>query len=512
MNLGPFAGRRRGRSDDSSILRGAAILRDHLLGGNSSRHWFGSDRSASQSSGWRDRENDSRGNSNFSEEEMSAFSDPWRIKVPSLKTKVRSDTPDTKGDDGSSFAFESSLGSSVCSQWECTHRVFGGDHEDYSLFTKDKRTPQPDTDPCDPLPRPRSNDKKSVLGGGRVKPSIDENDGNCSYGDRDWEDYKDQSADHQNYLPKEIRENLTRLASERRVGGRNASDKENRRSKILQRVVTNLENGNARLSRSEQRSLSLRSLDEHNRVHARDLDQTRGLYHSQVRQQMPTSYLRNVVSPLSVEYAMLMQDPAYQHAQKAGLVWQSLVGGQIRFPSSWFNGARSPSMSSDETPGQWQYYGRYPCYNPNLRLYVKHRSAPGRLLLHIVVKDLVTWKPVQDIVVGCFDPNSRGIRKTRQAEKGYEHCRELWLAVRKRSESFSVIDKLLAHDRSWKGSYSKSPLGPGQRITNSNVRAVFGEEPPAETIFVHESALYERLMAGKDQGPALFLVREFLFS
>ena len=121
---------------------------------------------------------------------------------------------------------------------------------------------------------------------------------------------------------------------------------------------------------------------------------------------------------------------------------------------------------------------------------------------------------MQDIVVGCFDPNSRGIRKGNSANPDTEEQRDLWLAVRKRNSSISVIDSLLSQGRTWHDGVSKGPLGPDQRTTNNNVRAIFGESPPVETIFVHESTLYERLMAGKGngQGPPIFLVREFVFS
>jgi hypothetical protein len=222
----------------------------------------------------------------------------------------------------------------------------------------------------------------------------------------------------------------------------------------------------------------------------------------------------DVPSPLQTDYALLLEDPAYRHAQQAGHLWQSLVGHHIRFPSRWWNGARAPPLGMDH-PAPWEYLGRFASHDKQLRRFVKNRSAPGRLLLHICMLDLVTCKPLQDIVVGCFHPSARGIRRTEEADSTWEEVRDLWLAVRKRApDSVSVMDKhLQLVERP-----TKSPLGPrGGKLTNANVRAVFGEAPPVETLFVPESYLYEIYMAAAKKAnhrlpPPLLLVKEFVLA
>lgn len=200
-----------------------------------------------------------------------------------------------------------------------------------------------------------------------------------------------------------------------------------------------------------------------------------------------------VPSPISKENSALRNDPAYQHAQNAGFLWQSLVGQQIRFPRQWWGGARTPPMGA-KGDAKWQYVGRYKVQsNKALNNMVRSRVAPGRLLLHIVIQDLMTWKPVQDVVIGCFHPNARGIRGTKNADPEEERNRDIWLAVRRRSDAVSAVDSLLMMGKPREASTNASPLGPQQRVANNNVRAVFGEEPPVETVFALESDLYQRL-------------------
>ena len=70
----------------------------------------------------------------------------------------------------------------------------------------------------------------------------------------------------------------------------------------------------------------------------------------------------------------------------------------------------------------------------------------------------------------------------------------------------------------WVG--SRSPLGHGRRVTNANVRSVFGERPPLETIFVAEDELYERLSerivhvpdGAEVVTPAMAILQEFVFA
>jgi hypothetical protein len=222
-----------------------------------------------------------------------------------------------------------------------------------------------------------------------------------------------------------------------------------------------------------------------------------------------------VVSPLSPHYNMLLQDPAYLHAQNAGTLWQSLVGHQLRFPTHWWNGARAPPLG-DPTGAPWEYLGRYPIRNePLLQSLVHNRASAGRILLHILVRDAATGQSTQDIVVGCFHPNARGIRRTPQANPYEETCRDLWVGVRKRHPGVSVLDHLFCLGQPWHGIASKGPLGPKQKVTNANVRVVFGDKPPVETVLVTEDDLYERmtnLTSSRNANPPLLLLQEFVFS
>ena len=150
--------------------------------------------------------------------------------------------------------------------------------------------------------------------------------------------------------------------------------------------------------------------------------------------------------------------------------------------------------------------------------------------MHIIVQDLMTRAPLEDVVIGCFHPNAKGIREGERALARLERSRDLWMAVRKRSlVAVSAVDSLLcnnsnsAGDDEWPGggcdgwatTSSRSPLGHGRRVTNANVRSVFGEKPPLETIFMAEDELYERLsvrILDESMAPALAILREFVFA
>lgn len=229
-----------------------------------------------------------------------------------------------------------------------------------------------------------------------------------------------------------------------------------------------------------------------------------------------------IPSPLSVEYHLLSHDPAYRHAQQAGLVWQSLVGQQVRFPSRWWNGARSPPLGVAEPdevishggePPKWVYLpaARVSNVRPLHRL-IRKRSDPGRLLLHAVV--LHRGCAVADFCVGLCHPNARGIRPGNDSNPQLETIRILWAAFRKRTVSCTLLDGTpTSEDGTSSGNglaslqRCKTPLGAG-RITNQNVRAVYGETPPLETVFVPQWELEQRLARSPD--PLLGLVQEFV--
>jgi hypothetical protein len=127
----------------------------------------------------------------------------------------------------------------------------------------------------------------------------------------------------------------------------------------------------------------------------------------------------------------------------------------------------------------------------------------------------MTHQPVQDVAIGCFHPNARGIRpRDRPADGSLEDCRDVWLATRKRTHfNVSVLDHLLKEP----GVLWKTPLGSRQHVTNMNVRVVYGESPPLETIFCPESELFERLSSplplsnGQQSCPPLLLLENFVF-
>jgi hypothetical protein len=222
---------------------------------------------------------------------------------------------------------------------------------------------------------------------------------------------------------------------------------------------------------------------------------------------------QHVVSPYSPLYLNLIRDPAYLHAQQAGTVWQSLVSQHVRFPSKWWNGARGPPLGIGEHRS-WNYHGRHRIEaNHVLNALVHNRGSAGRILLHLVVRDLMTMQPVQDIAIGCFHPNARGIRATTAFSPELQDCRDIWLAVRRRHDEFSIAESLLKKWRYNNDNADASPLGSRKSaVDNQNMRVVFGELPPMQTMFIMENELYEILSEHKDGPlpPSVILVQQFL--
>ena len=232
--------------------------------------------------------------------------------------------------------------------------------------------------------------------------------------------------------------------------------------------------------------------------------------------------------PTLAEYAVLLADPAYLHAQQAGFLWQSLVGQHVRFPRHWWDGARAPPLGAD-ADAKWVYLQLQKVppskttasvgipKHPLLKKLVRNRASAGRLLLHIVVVSSaggdqdhqLPQRPVLDMTIGVFHPNARGIRTSERSDKKQEDNRNLWFAVRKRSRHVQSV--LETH---WMPKFQthKTPNIP-HSITNDNVRVVFGEKSPMETIFVPEMELYDRLSSAPYQAnPALSLLEDFVFS
>jgi len=306
-----------------------------------------------------------------------------------------------------------------------------------------------------------------------VQRNDDGEESSCSYSALAGEDYGDELGDYSpNYLPKQLLVDYPSPPMRR-----STQMSENSSSPTRPNPATSL------VPRTELKNLSLSQSSTGSPTSvAMSLSEVSEHYYDE-HEPLP--------SPLTVEYKMLLADPAFVHAQRSGCLWQSLVGQQLRFPSHWYHGARSPPMGGLDREVKWCYNARFQVRsNRHLNLFVKDRSKPGRLLLHVVVQDLMTLNTIQDIVVGCFHPSARGIRKTDRPDAALDKSRDVWMAVRKHDpDCVSCLDRMLITTSSPK----KSPLGGHKRVTNDNVRAVFGDQPPLQTVFVRENELYERL-------------------
>ncbi|CAJ1930961.1 unnamed protein product [Cylindrotheca closterium] len=228
---------------------------------------------------------------------------------------------------------------------------------------------------------------------------------------------------------------------------------------------------------------------------------------------MPGDLAQSVVSPFTKEYRLLLKDPGYLHAQGAGTLWQSLVSQHVKFPSKWFNGSRAPPMGLGERR-LWQYIGRHRVGGDKaLNLIVNNRGAAGRILMHIVVKEESTLAPALDVAIGCFHPNARGVRTTAAFEPILEDCRDIWLATRRRFPDDLDVENSLRYQQEKNATLGDSPLGPKHAVNNTNMRAIFGEKPPLQTIFVLESELKKILIdqvATQDMPPSLVLLQRYL--
>ena len=220
-------------------------------------------------------------------------------------------------------------------------------------------------------------------------------------------------------------------------------------------------------------------------------------------------------SPLSKHYELAQQDDGFRHAQDAGYLWQSLVGHHVRFPKHWFEGLRAPPMGTDSP---WRYVARLAVHNNAiLNRLVRTRASPGRLLLHFIVRDLLTGMVVFDLAIGCFHPNAKAVRTMKRPEPKDEKCRHVWMSIRKVTGAVSLLDSMLCRGKTLDEIARGSPLGNSRRdITNLNVRSIFGESPPIQTICIQEAELYQRMTSASEvtpsiaTAPALLLLQEFM--
>jgi hypothetical protein len=165
-------------------------------------------------------------------------------------------------------------------------------------------------------------------------------------------------------------------------------------------------------------------------------------------------------------------------------------------------------FDGDDAPAapdaKWEYFGRTTVNGSrHLNRLVPNRGKPGRLLLHMVV--LEEGRPVADAAVGVYHPSARGIRPGESSARDLDRARTLWIALRKRSASCALLE--LPHMQDLFPERGRTPLENRKRITNQNMRAVYGDQAPLETLFVPQQELELRL-ARPD--PILALVREFV--
>ena len=190
-------------------------------------------------------------------------------------------------------------------------------------------------------------------------------------------------------------------------------------------------------------------------------------------------------------------DEALAHAQRAGPLWRSLVGCHVRFPSKWDSllpPTAPTNISLNQKWTKWYYVARHRVRGDkrlNSREYgVRSRRSGGRILLRIVVREMHTQQVCKEIAIGCFHPNSKGIRKGDPLPEA-EDVREVYMAVRWVMESYEdeppsfdrrpqvgngcegVLDNFLMQRRKTLDYDTMgSALGHRKAVNNENVRAV----------------------------------------
>lgn len=232
----------------------------------------------------------------------------------------------------------------------------------------------------------------------------------------------------------------------------------------------------------------------------------------------------------------IRESAPFQHAQKAGLLWQTIVGTFVRFPSVWFDGSRTPQMGiankGDITP-KWNFLCLLRIQDRIMSSYIKDRKSSGKLLLHVIITD-AEESEIQDIAIGCFHPKARGIySRNRYIEQNLEDLltddsfRDVWMAVRKRcgpaakhgGSKCNWIERFLTSGQSIDVIGRESPISHHKKsINNDNVRSVFGQGSPKETILLSKANFKEFMqqtetdMDGDDQtSPTILLLKRFLY-
>ena len=229
------------------------------------------------------------------------------------------------------------------------------------------------------------------------------------------------------------------------------------------------------------------------------------------------------------------KDEALAHAQRAGPLWRSLVGQHVRFPRSWEGllPPSSPPLDENKCWSRWFYVARHRVKGDRRlnhpQIGVKSRRSGGRILLHLSIRDTFEGHVSREIAVGCFHPNSRGVRHG-EPDPATEDVREVYMAVRwvvdeggdglpsldlDEGDYGAMIDAFLTQGKTRLDYKTQgSAIGHRKAVTNENVKAILGANPVAKKVELDEDELAEMLSAhdGKlSRLPALLLLKSFLY-
>ena len=232
------------------------------------------------------------------------------------------------------------------------------------------------------------------------------------------------------------------------------------------------------------------------------------------------------------------EDEAVAHARRAGPLWRALVGNHVRFPSKWETilGPSKPPVASNQEWSKWYYVARHRVKGDkrlnSRELGIRSRRSGGRILMRLVVKEMHSQHVCREIVVGCFHPNSKGVRRGDPMPEN-EDVREVYMAVRwtmyegdeeprldlreEHDDYEGVVDNFLMQRRTYLDySTMGSALGHRKKVNNENVKAIFGDQQPSKTIELHEDEFADILKSNGVENvavlPALVLLKIFLFS
>lgn len=232
------------------------------------------------------------------------------------------------------------------------------------------------------------------------------------------------------------------------------------------------------------------------------------------------------------------EDEAVSHARRAGPVWRALVGNHVRFPSVWDTilGSTRPPIASSQQWSRWYYVARHRVKGDkrlnSREAGVRSRKSGGRILMRLAVKEMHSEYVSREIVIGCFHPNSRGIRRGDPMPEN-ENVREVYMAVRwvmnetddeprldlreEKIDHEGVIDKFIMQRQPHLDSSAMgSALGHRKAVNNENVKAVFGDQPPSTSIELYLDELADILRNNGLENaavlPALVLLKLFLFT